>query len=363
MTIDVRVAHINVLKSTTAEKRHYNIDGVVEYVLTGGVGTLNEAQSDISYTRALAEKGRVGVYHVNELAVLWDTRRYEAVYKNYFPIMQGGYVGADGTRKGPDNRRVGPNRYLLVVVLRDKSTGITFQAATTHLVAQADTKHKWRRAIRAASIRVAGLRIAALNVRYPNGFLNGDMNYRAASLDFPYVSETQFPTLVTYGTASRYDRAYGWGQVRLLPGTIRTFTRKSDHKGITYVVRIGAGIPVPPPKPVIIKPSPEPERDFPSPGDSKAPWVLYGAPVAHPWADRSVKWKKDNPRLWKKIVAWQNAYRKNPNPRIGDSRVNWLDYGAPVAHPWVRRSKTWKRRHARLWNRISAWQRLWNQKH
>lgn len=306
MSTDVRVAHINVHQPANDATRRYNIDGVVNYVLAGGVGTLNEIgkPADHAYIASLRDKG-VNSYVYGELGVLWNTQRFARVSATQYRIMVGGHVGADGG-PGGDSRRVGPSRFVVVVVLQERSTGIKFQVCVTHLVAKADTSAKWRQGIRAASIRVAGLRISALNKQYPNGLLNGDMNFAGPRLDFPYLAEIQLPLLRTMG-GMHYDRGFVWGETKLV-GSMETFTRRSDHLGFVYTVRIGDGVSVDVPPVsnvgtgrVVVKPVPKPKP---------APKHFPGAPVKHPWASKSRSWKRRHGRLWRKIVIWRKHHKR-----------------------------------------------------
>lgn len=291
MSIDVNVAFINVHQPATWDKRKYNINGVVALIRNNGVGALNEfgKSTDHQYLQSLKSQGIYSHIH-GELALLWDARRFDLVEKHTYRIMVGGHVGADGTRAGPDNRRVGPSRFLIVVVLRDRKTGEVFVAGTTHLVARADTAHKWRRGIRWASVKVSGLRLAQLAKKYPNGFLIGDMNWVGPRINWPYLNEVQLPLLRTHGN-QKYDRAYKWGQAKLVPGTLKTFVRKSDHKGIKFTIRFGDGVPVDVP-PVShtdgqggIKPGPKIGR-----------WERWARSL-------SPRWKRQHPRRWRRIKA------------------------------------------------------------
>lgn len=301
MSIDVRVSHINVHQPASDAIRKYNIDGVVKLVKDyRGVGTLNEFGKSVDH-KYLASINGIGSYIYGELAVLWDESRFERVLATRYLIMRGGHVGADG-KPGGDDRRVGPSRWLLLVVLRDKATGITFQVNTTHLVARADTVAKWRRGIRAASIKLTGLFISKINNRYPNGVLNGDMNFVGPLLDFPYLSETQLPTLSTFGNM-HYDRSFVWGEVKLTRPA-RTFKRLSDHLGFTFVMTIGSGSTpnVPPISHTgtgSVKPKP-----------SKPGHVFPGAPVAHPWAPRNRRWRRLHPIVWRRILRWRKNHKR-----------------------------------------------------
>lgn len=297
MSIDVRVSHINVHQPATDAVRRYNIDGVVGIVrATQGVGTFNEIGKapDHRYIASLKPHG-IGSYVYGENGIVWDARRFDVLLRAKYRIMVGGHVGADG-KPGGDSRRVGPSRYVLIVVLRDRKTGYTAQFATTHLVAKADTSAKWRRGIRAASIALAGLRISRINRNYPNGVLNGDMNFTGPRLNFPHLAETQLPLLRTMGN-QHYDRGFVWGNVRLI-GKVSTFRRKSDHLGFTYTVRIGDG-PTPNVPPVSHT------------GDGVKPGPKQRALLVRIWRHRTRRWKRRHPRLWRRIVQLR---RRHPRP-------------------------------------------------
>ena len=293
MSIDVKVGHLNVHQPASDSVRRYNIDELFKRVLPGGVATLNEIGKSADH-RYIAGKSRgIGYYLSGELGIVWDAARFEKVTTYKYRIQLGGHIGADGV-KGGDDRRVGPSRWLIIAVLRDRASGIVFQVVCTHLMARADTAHKWRRPLRAASIKLAGLRINNIAKTYPNGVFNGDMNYIAPRIDWPYLAEIELPSPATYGKRLRYDRGYVFGAVKL-KGKVDTFNARSDHKGIVYTVTIGDGPTVGAPATgTIVK-------------GHVTPVAKNRPPVKHPWASKSAKWKRRYPKLWRRILAWRKA--------------------------------------------------------
>lgn len=188
------------------------------------------------------------------LGISWKTDKFELVDHGSRVVMQGGHVGADGHRGG-DDRRVGPSRLVLWVVLREKATGRLVLIATHHTVARADTVAKWRRGIRARGWGGVVVELVAARRKYPSAklILTGDFNTIGAITAFVSLGVREAKTPATHGRA-RYDRIFG------AVSNIRTLVTRSDHRALLATVTLTGAIdpapvaPVLPAKPVKAKP-------------------------------------------------------------------------------------------------------------
>lgn len=276
--------------------------------MRGGCGVLNEIHgSDIAYLGAQASLRGLAVYRYGSNAVLYTPRLIKLDFKRAKLLMRGGYVGADGVatpRKGDDDRRVGPNRYMLQAGLTIKSINFRFQLNGTHKMAKKDTTHKWRRPLWERAFAVGGDLIADALDTHPTAITSGDLNSRDYR-DWPGVPDVVIRTPATYGKGAHYDQVSATGRVRVTDVT--TFVTRSDHKGVKCLLHFSHAY-------APLKAALEPKRVKKAVAVKakkvKVNWLRRGAPVKHPWAGKSPEWKRRNPRLWRRIVAWRKAYRK-----------------------------------------------------
>lgn len=271
----------------------------------GGVGGANElAVVDRSFFRAEASKRGLRSFIYVTLAVVWDPKVAMADKPRLKKVMQGGYVGADGvatSKKGDDDRRVGPNRYAIYLPLDFPEVDLfgDFELDVTHLVAKWTTTHKWRAALARRSIYSL-----ADGVVSPNGLMVGDMNTNTY-VNLPGVADVPVKTPPTHGPR-KYDQILRWGQ-HVYVSQVKDVPTPSDHDMVVGLVTIYRAPKANLSAPATSKPK---AAKLPRPGDSKTNWRKHGAPVKHPWAKRSPRWIRRNKNLWARIIRWQKAYKR-----------------------------------------------------
>jgi hypothetical protein len=264
-----------------------------------GVGGFNELKKgDRSFFKAEAAKQGLRVYIAGFDGVVWDPSKLKAGRPRRRKIMQGGYVGLDEVatpKKGDDDRRLGPSAYAIYMPFTVNDFPLEFEFVVTHLMSMAFTRAKWRQPLFYRSVH----RLAD-GVLDPNGLLVGDMN-SIDYIDLPGVRDSPVPVPSDMGK-KRYTQIIYWGN-RLSVSKIQDINTPSDHDllvgTLTLFEKLSAS-----PKPV--KPS-QPQSNLPKPG-TKAQWRKYGAPVRHPWVKRSNQWRRRHSRLWARIVKWRAAY-------------------------------------------------------
>lgn len=309
------------------DRRHKTIRQFLDEA-KGGIGGFNELNTgDRAYIKAEAAKRGLNVLIHSYNGMVWDPTKIQTATKPRLKrIMVGGYVGADGVatpRKGDDDRRVGPNRYAIYMPCEVIGLGIRFEFDVTHLMAKWTTTAKWRAKLAAKSIVSFGA-----GVYSKNGVAVGDMN-TDDYIDLPGVDDIPVKTPDTFGRR-KYDQILRWG-AHIYIHAVRAINTPSDHhmlKGtITFYrdpeVKVPGGMVNPEPRPSTPKPEPTPTKPkpaikLPKPGDSKANWKKQGAPVAHPWASRNKSWIRRHKRVWAEIGRWQAAYLRRYNAAKGN---------------------------------------------
>lgn len=206
------------------------------------LAVFNEVGKDHDAIRALLG---FNDYTLGQNAIAWRGDKFLLVDKGAKLVMRGGRLGAL-LRRARDRRRRGPNRYVLWVVLEERSTAREVLVATHHAISRADTSAKWRRPLRRAGFRSAGRELVRALRRNPSVsglLLVGDMN-TIGRVSFPGPQEVEVRTPATHGPR-RYDRLFRSGGVRV--SSVGTFTTHSDHKGLSATVTL-TDSPEPPPK-------------------------------------------------------------------------------------------------------------------
>lgn len=217
------------------------------------------------------------------LAISWKVDRFDLIGAGSSRVMTG------GKHKG---RRLGPNRYVLYVLLRERATGRALILATHHSIAKADTDNKWRRSFRSAGWRNVVSVLREVKKRHSGIplILTGDMNTIRGITAFVSLGVREVKTPATFGKRLRYDRIFATTSV----SNVHTLTTKSDHKALLSTVTLGPAV------------DPEPEPEVPAP------------PVEEP-----------------EVATSQNGYVANDRSRIetitipGTSRRIALRRGAP----------------------------------
>lgn len=307
-TVNVPLAYTNVRAPDPIDQRHATITATLDRVNAKGEGlaAFVEANLDQAYIRAAAASRGMSTVGAGELAIVYDRTRYAlARPPGNVRIMVGGHVGADGVatpRKGDDDRRVGPSRWLLSVELTILGAAAEFGLDLWHPLAQVDTSNKWRRALWAASARIAGIQIAARRRLTPNRLLIGDTNRNIPRVDIPGLPEVEVPSPATMGRA-RYDRAHRMGALTVAGNRLTAFSTHSDHKGLegTLVVPTGPSSSAPvstPTQPPAVRPAP------PKPAKLRRP-------VPFPWR---AKWNPS--RLLTRARRAQRAGRRAESNRL-----------------------------------------------
>lgn len=205
----------------------------------GDVFTTGEANKDHAAIRALVGFDAT-VYQ--ELAIAWRREAFDLIDKDFRLVMVGGKRGPLGSKS---KSRRGPNRYALLVVLREKSTGRQWIVATHHAIAKADTSYLWRRPLRSQGFHNFGLFVKSWQAKYPSAqvVLTGDWNTRGT---VRFTGLTELPTPGTYGRL-RYDRVHVSSGVH--PSRLTTFPTVLDHDGISVDLAAAGAIPPPAPTP------------------------------------------------------------------------------------------------------------------
>jgi hypothetical protein len=221
-----------------------NADTIRDIAARADVATFNETAEASTHAviRSLPGFGSyIGKGSANENAIIWRLDQFELVYATERVVMIGGHVGADGKatpQKGDDDRRVGPNRSVVRVTLRQLSTGRLVTIATHHAIAQSDTKNKWRRGLRSRGF--AGVRAEMLLARrqFPTAaiILTGDMN-TVGRIVFGF-GEREVWTPVSYGRV-RYDRLFVLGALTVT--AVFAFRTNSDHKAVSVTITLTGG--------------------------------------------------------------------------------------------------------------------------
>lgn len=270
----------------------------------GGFNELNPKDKRVIETRAAVYGLKIYIFGLN--GAVWDPKVATAGKPRVKKIMQGGHVGADGVatpKKGDDDRRVGPSRFGIYITFTMVAFDLEWEFDVTHLVARWQTVARWR-------VNIANRSIVSLaqGVVDDDGILVGDMNSRF-HINLPGLNEIPVKSAATMGKAI-YDQVLKWGK-HIYVSPMRAVNTGSDHHMlvgmITFYREARANFPAstPPARPV---PKPANPTKLPKPGTPKVNWKKYGSPVAHPWANRSARFKRRP--LWTRIVKWQTAYRK-----------------------------------------------------
>lgn len=289
----------------SATNRHKTILAFLK-AADGGLGGFNELRTaDRTFIRNEAAARKMRIFIAGEDGMVWDPTKFSNGKARIKKIMTGGHVGADGVataKKGDDDRRVGPNRYGIYLPLRVIALGLDIEFDVTHTMARSFTKNKWRLPLFKRSIVSLGA-----GVQEEEGIMVGDMN-SPAYINLPGVADVPVPTPPSMGRA-RYDQILKWGK-HILVSSVRSVNTPSDHHMIVATVTFYRSAKSP--QPPTTKPtSPHATKPtLPKPGNSGVSWRKYGSPVAHPWAKRSASWKKRHRTTWAKIVKWQAAYRR-----------------------------------------------------
>jgi len=284
--------------------RHGSIIALLD-AANGGIGGFNELNSkDKSFLTAEAKKRGLAVRSAGLNGMVFDPTKFSVGQPRIRKIMQGGHVGADGTSAGPDNRRVGPNRYGLYWPVTVLALDFTFEFVVTHTMARAFTLHKWRQPLFWKSIRSL-----ADGVLDEDGVMMGDFNTNQV-VDLPGVADVNVPAPPDMGK-QHYTKMMRWGK-RIFISALKAVNTPSDHhmlKGTITLYREPQGHLTAPPASHV--PTPKPST-LPQPGTRGVRWKKYGAPVAHPWASKykRPRFKKRRPVLAGKIARWKAAYRR-----------------------------------------------------
>jgi hypothetical protein len=291
----------NVERPDNTADRRYSLRVAISK-MEGGAGVLNEIHSaDLAYLGAQAHHYGLSVYRYGTNAILWNRNIARLEFRRTKMLMRGGYVGADGVatpRKGDDDRRVGPNRYMLQVGLYFPEINYRLQIDGTHLMAKKDTSAKWRRPLWEKSVQVGGDLIADALDTHPNAIIAGDLNSREYR-DWPTVPDLVIKTPSTHGASAHYDQIAAVGRLRVT--NVKRFKTRSDHWGIVCTVHLSNEY-----SPLIKALEPKKVKK-PTPVTN---WIKQGSPVKHPWAKRSALWKRRHPVLWRKILRFQAAWRR-----------------------------------------------------
>lgn len=200
----------------------------------GGIGGLNEINADdVPYIKSILIMYKLTWYRRGELAIVWDPRVIKIRRASWRLISHGGYVGADETPAGPDNRRVGPSRYALKARGHVVSDGTPLQVVLVHKIAKAFTEHRWREKIWRRSTRRTSRFINRSLKNYPNGFIIGDEN-APFLVDYPNLLDVAVNTPPTMGR-KRYDQVHTFGAFFAI--NVSEFDTPSDHNGLRFRIR------------------------------------------------------------------------------------------------------------------------------
>lgn len=281
-------------------------DSIVKFLDAArhGIGGFNELNADDAFfLRSEARLRDLEVRIKGTNGVVWDSSLFTSHGLRKKKIMQGGRVGADGVatpQPGDDDRRVGPNRYCLYFLFEVVANGLRFELAITHLMARAFTLHKWRQKLFWRSVDSA-----ADGILETEGVMIGDFNLDPY-LDLPGIDNANVEVPPDFGKR-RYTKILVWGD-HILIGDVRAIDTPSDHHLLVGSARLST-------LPINKQFFPDPDKTdiqrrlLPKPGDASVDWRKHGAPVRHPWAERSDSFKRLRKKTWSKIVKWRRAYR------------------------------------------------------
>lgn len=281
--------------------------------IKGGYGGINELSSrDYAYLKHEAAIRGLDVHIYGQNAIGWAPHVIHMTDVRSRKIMTGGNVGADGvatSKKGDDDRRVGPSRYCMYGQCTPVAFRFEHEVDEIHTMARAFTKHRWRIPLFRRAMKKVGAGITR-----KHGIIGGDVNTNDYDeFNLTGVDEHVVKTPGTFGH-NRYDQIRVWGSLRVT--NVREEATPSDHDMVkaTVLIPIPDGtVPVEPDEPGTPpaphpKPKPKPKPFGPKPGAGHVNWRKYGAPVRHPWATRSARWKRRHKRLQRRIVAWKADY-------------------------------------------------------
>lgn len=199
-----------------------------------GIGVLNEINADdVPFLKSCLQKYELRWVRKGEMAIVWDPAVIRKHAWTWREISPGGYIGADGTKAGPDNRRVGPPRIAIKFKGYVISDNTPIQAIGIHKIAKAFTEHKWRQRIWWRSTRNTSRFIRRSLKRFPNGFIVGDEN-APFPVNYPGLDEVSVPAPATFGKL-HYDQIKVFGALKAI--TVREFKTPSDHDGLAWRLR------------------------------------------------------------------------------------------------------------------------------
>jgi hypothetical protein len=274
----------------------------------GGIGAFNEFnKKDLVFIRSQAKALGLTVAIVGLNGLVYDRSKFWVGKPRVKKIMQGGHVGADGTKAGPDNRRVGPNRYGIYFPVKVLEINFDFEFCVTHLMARAFTLHKWRQKLFWRSVASLGA-----GVLDRDGIMTGDFNTNPP-VNIPNLGEVNVPVPADMGR-QHYTKMMRWGK-HIYIAPMKDVNTPSDHdllKSTVTFYRTEQAHLVPAPTSPTPTPKPHEVVTLPKPGNSRVKWKKYGAPVRHPWAKKYTRpsFKKRRPRLYAKVARWKTAYRR-----------------------------------------------------
>ncbi len=204
----------------------------------GDVLTFTEASKDHDAIKSLG----LSVSTMVELVVAWSPILFDRVDSGGKLVLEGGKAGALGS-KG-DNRKRGPNRYCLWVVLKEKSTGQKWLIGTYHGPAKPDTGQKWRQPLANLAQKNFAAEIRKAQALHPGAQLvvTGDFNRRrTVNLG---LGLTELKTPGTLGS-SRYDRIQVDPDVK--SSGLTTFATGLDHLAVSVRLSVTGATPTPVP--------------------------------------------------------------------------------------------------------------------
>ena len=261
----------------------------------GGMGGFNEFNSaDIGFMHQQATARGLSVYSYGTNGIVWDSTVVRKLRITPRLISHGGSVGADEVKGQGGDQKVGPNRYVLIGVFTPIKFNKPFEFDVTHMAHQAFTKMKWK-----APLWFRSEKRLAHWITLKDGMLTGDTN-RGPVLNLAGVNDVAEAAPPTFGGA-RYDKFVRWGDTDIT--NIGEFHTPSDHNGLKGVLHIYLGVG--------IKPSGTPVRPPIKSREKYDPkrWRALGAPVPHPFAQRTARWKRAHPAMWRKILAFQTKWK------------------------------------------------------
>lgn len=279
--LELPYAFGNVHQPGTTAARHKTINMILDRA-RGGLASFNEAGKDAAYIAAAAHARGMSAWTVGENGLAWD-QDLIVIARFRWLIMVG------GPHAGPGGSRVGPNRYLMIVVLWDPKTRLAFFHSTKHDIAKADTSHKERRPLRTSGWKRAGYYVAQILDDVPSGILSGDTN-TAGRQDLPGVPDVTIATPATFGH-NHYDKLSRFGSATVLHPVAEN--TPSDHHMLHGTFRV---IGIPGNKPTV---------DMNSTGSVAT--QIHGAtnsgqPPVDPRTRYSRRWRRRHPIRWRRIL-------------------------------------------------------------